>query len=69
MSIYKKEIKKRDYLQLEMLDFPLKEYICPVSKEVFENRFVHKEYCIYKYCKEGWQWKNESDIILKNDVK
>lgn len=62
MSLWKKEIKKRDYLQLEMLDFPLKEYICPVSKMVFKDRFVHKETCRYTYCKEGWDWEKVNRI-------
>ncbi len=70
MSKWKKEIKKRDYEQLEMLDFPLKKYECPVSKEIFENRFVHKETCRYKYCKEGWEFSNEiAERSLKNEMK
>lgn len=63
MSIWKKEIKRRDYLQLEIKDYPLKEFICPVSKEVFKDFLDHKETCIYGYCKEGWDWKQE-DIII-----
>ncbi len=65
MSIWKKEVKKRDYLQLEIKDFPLAKYKCPVSKEIFENKMIHKERCIYTYCKTGWEWESKSDFSMQ----
>lgn len=54
----RKKISTREQkLQMEINDFPLKEYICPISSKVWENRPVHKEKCIYKYCKGGWDFR------------
>lgn len=57
MSLWKKEVKKRDYLQLEIKDYPLKKFKCPISKKIFEDKFDHRAKCIYKYCKGEWEWE------------
>ena len=58
MSYWKqREVKKRDYLQLELKDLETK-FKCPISKITYENFLVHRQECIYKYCKSDWDWKD-----------
>lgn len=47
--------------QLEITHFPLKKFTCPVSKIVFENIYDHNRKCIYKYCRNGWEFAKEYD--------
>ena len=50
----------RDYEQIEMTEYPMDEFICPISKVVYEDRIYHKHLCKYKYCKKGkWNWNKK----------
>ena len=31
-------------------------FLCKVSNKFYKNRADHKNKCIYKYCKSGWDW-------------
>lgn len=31
-------------------------FICPVSNEKFETKYMHDSSCRYRYCKKGWHW-------------
>lgn len=42
-------------LQTDLLSLSYK-FKCPVSKEIFENKLIHKSECKYKYCKGGWDF-------------
>ena len=60
MKKNRKRISTREQkLQMEVLDFPLKEYICPISKRIWENIRVHQGKCKYQYCKGEWDFKGE----------
>ena len=43
---------------MEIPDFPMDEFKCPISKKVYEDRNFHRKLCIYKYCKKNWVWSN-----------
>ena len=43
-------------MQIQLTEFPLKEFKCPVSKEIHKDIYNHNKNCIYRYCKYGWMW-------------
>lgn len=40
-------------MQIKLPEFPLQPFRCPVSKEMYKDKFKHEEFCTFRYCKEG----------------
>ena len=46
-------------IQSESNDFSNSQFVCPVSKKSYNNKYEHNSDCIYKYCRGGWDFNRK----------